>query len=149
MTEQWINWISDDDWLQAISIVVAVVTAFYYLFKLIVYLGKSLWSRSGPTLSKLANSYFERQAAELELAHEDIHFFIASIAKRFVIIIGFTTLYFIALFDGAFPAVDGASANEWIEFARRVFSIAASVNLGSLYAWVSKIRQERIQRASK
>jgi hypothetical protein len=147
MTE-FIDAIRNDSLLQAISIVVALVTAVYYCGKATLFIGKNLWRKISPTLGNRLDKWSAERLAKTELALNDPIFLVVEVGRRVLLALSFVTVYFV-LAVGGLSDTDKSSLTT-IERTSRLILISVSFfQIGSIAGWLTALGRKRLKEAGK
>ncbi len=143
-----IDAIRNDSLLQAISIIVALLTAVYYSGKALLFLGKNGWRKLSPALGHWLDKRSADRAARARLALTDPVFLIAEVSRRFLLPLSFLIMYFVLLIGGV---ADGDDLNPPAveRIARNILVGAGSFQIGSLAGWLTAIAKMKLDQASE
>ena len=142
--ENYAKLIADDQWLQAISIAVAVVTAVYYLFRAMLWCGQGIWKFLSPSLNTYMEQRLNASKERVRLASTDSIFLIAEAGRLLIVVLIFLVLYFMILVPSE-VASGGvyAEVDQLTRLSRNIFIAAAAYNLSRIHRWFVDIAKER------
>jgi hypothetical protein len=132
--------------MQSIAVIVASVTALYYVSKFLLYVGRSVWSKLSPGFGRYIEKRLAGSNERTGFAVQDTGFLIAETGRKSVEIAFFTVAYLFVLITSEIDAPGEQGELSFLEsFSRSVFAMAASYNLGRLWRWYGDVAKKKLE----